>query len=48
MKVEDKDKAGLKLIMFFDALDKGKLKYHHQRPETFSNYDIYLKASGLK
>jgi hypothetical protein len=48
LKEEDKNKGDLKLIMFFDALDKGQLKYHHKRPETFSNYGIYLEASGLK
>lgn len=48
MKEKDKDEGELKLLMFFDAFDKGEIKYHYNRPETYSNYDMYIKASGLK
>lgn len=37
----------LKLIMFLDAKDKGRVKFRHDDEATFKNYRQYLKASGV-
>ncbi len=36
----------LKLIMFFDAEDKGNLNFHHKDESTFGFYPKYLKFTG--
>ena len=40
------EEGELKLVMFFDAEDKGNLKFHHKDQSTYDFYPKYLEFSG--
>lgn len=40
------DQGELKLIMFLDAHQEGKMTFKHDDPSTYENYETYLKATG--